>query len=262
MTDLPQPLTTKSFSKPATRFLSAEQHLRWIGSNVQETIGKQFGRVIVLDSNPKRENGYWKVEVRCITCERTSWVDFHSLTRGRTQGCQPCSSRDRSYRPTSLWPAQVILGRRYDAIVQRCANPTCKVYKWYGGRGIQNLFGSRMEFITWVSTNLPHTTYKGIEIDRIDNNGHYAPGNLRLATRKQQIDNRGITVWTEFRGMPVRLTDFLPFSPYTPDGTRSLVRQGLNGDQIIEAARRAVQNRRKCWRQIAQRLVSLGYTIS
>jgi hypothetical protein len=72
----------------------------------------------------------------------------------------------------------------------RCNNPNELAYKNYGGRGIKFLFATLDEFAAWVLYNLgprPGTEYS---LDRIDNNRHYEPGNLRWATRTEQARNK------------------------------------------------------------------------
>jgi hypothetical protein len=90
-----------------------------------------------------------------------------------------------------------------------------------------------MEFILWVEEYLPHPDYKGVEIDRTDNNGHYAPGNLRLATRREQVNNRRNTAKVSWQGREIPLSE-IP-SPYTPSWTyRLVVKGGLTGEQVLE----------------------------
>ena len=36
----------------------------------------------------------------------------------------------------------------------------------------------------------PHPDYKGVDIDRSDNDSHYEPGNLRLSTRSKNLRDR------------------------------------------------------------------------
>jgi hypothetical protein len=82
-----------------------------------------------------------------------------------------------------------MLADRYYAIQQRCENPRSQSWAGYGGRGIRNRFTSAEKFVRYVMRYLPHQTYKGVEIDRENNDGHYEPGNLRLVTKQKNAWN-------------------------------------------------------------------------
>ena len=71
------------------------------------------------------------------------------------------------------------------AMRSRCSNPNVWNYKNYGGRGIRVKFKSFQEFFAEVGPRPP-----GTQIDRINNDGHYEPGNVRWATIIQQRYNR------------------------------------------------------------------------
>ena len=74
---------------------------------------------------------------------------------------------------------------------RRCENPTVKDYPRYGGRGIAVCAEWRdvTAFITWIEANIgPRPASR--TLDRIDNDGHYEPGNVRWATAKEQSANR------------------------------------------------------------------------
>lgn len=75
--------------------------------------------------------------------------------------------------------------RAYNHAKERCCNRKDKGYKYYGGRGIEFRFVSFMQFIEHIGRRP-----KGRSLDRINNNGHYEVGNVRWATRSQQMKNR------------------------------------------------------------------------
>ena len=79
---------------------------------------------------------------------------------------------------------QVSLG-----ILCRCNNPKNKRYKNYGGRGIEVKFACFEDFFSYVTKELKADS-RGLTIDRIDNNGHYEPGNIRFVTRAENNRNR------------------------------------------------------------------------
>ncbi len=135
----------------------------------------------------------------------------------------------------------------------RCNNPSDPGYPNYGGRGIRFQFDSHLECERWIHENLGALQDK--QIDRIDNDGHYAPGNLRFATREENRANRARSrlsvadiAWAE--------TDS-PFSRWT---TRHYLQAGLPYAAVIGLAYKAVAEKRKNWRGIRDRLRELGYT--
>ena len=71
----------------------------------------------------------------------------------------------------------------------RCCLTTATNYKNYGGRGIEFRFDSILSAVEWVKNNIGYPP-PGLSIDRIDNERHYEPGNLRWATRSEQMLNR------------------------------------------------------------------------
>lgn len=85
------------------------------------------------------------------------------------------------------------LHRIYHTINSRCNNPKNAIYKYYGGRGIKNLFTSVDDFINYVMYSLKITKFSqidGLEIDRINNNGNYERGNIRFVTHKVNNNNK------------------------------------------------------------------------
>ncbi len=82
-----------------------------------------------------------------------------------------------------------VLREKYADMKARCNNPENISYENYGGRGIKCLFESLDEFRSYVVDEL-QVDPRGLQIDRIDNDGHYEKGNIRFVTQIENLKNR------------------------------------------------------------------------
>lgn len=98
--------------------------------------------------------------------------------------------------------------RAWQTMRLRCLVPTNAAYPDYGGRGItvcDRWLDSPENFVADMG---PKPTPKH-EIDRIDNNRGYEPGNCRWVTRSENDRNRRSTAWVTFDGVQRRLIDLV-----------------------------------------------------
>lgn len=149
-------------------------------------VGLQFGRLLVFSihsRSPENNTARW-----LCRCDCGNWVAVlaGNLQQGSVQSCGCLavdSTRERASRHGRSYSPEY---KVYGSAKQRCQTPTDPGYKNYGGRGIEFRFSSFEQFYEVLG---PRPTDKH-SLDRIDVNGHYEPGNVRWATRKQQGRNQ------------------------------------------------------------------------
>jgi len=83
-------------------------------------------------------------------------------------------------------------------MMSRCYDPKSSNYRRYGARGIS-------VHLPWHCAKVfieefgPRPS-KDLQIDRINNDGNYEPGNVRWATRNQNMRNQSITNMVQYNG--------------------------------------------------------------
>src|SRR5262245_51200884 len=97
----------------------------------------------------------------------------------RTHGLA-CFSRgggdyvDASYRATY---------RAWVNMMQRCYNPECKFYSYYGGRGITVC--PEWQTPAGFVRSMGRRPHPALSLDRFNNDGNYEPTNCRWATKSE-----------------------------------------------------------------------------
>lgn len=87
----------------------------------------------------------------------------------------------------------------------RCNNPTNASYKNYGAKGIT--YCERWETFELFLEDMGERP-EGMTLDRKDRSKDYCPKNCRWATQKQQSQDRSVTVWLEYDGRKLCLSDW------------------------------------------------------
>lgn len=131
-----------------------------------------------------------------------------------------------TYKLRSIWASM----RR------RCYNAKSNEFHRYGGRGISVCveWSDVNAFIKWA---LEHGYKKGLQIDRIDNNGNYEPENCRFVTARENSNNRSTNRRIHYKGNDLTLSEFSVLTGVKYDSVRRWSRNGLSAEQILETAK-------------------------
>jgi hypothetical protein len=93
-----------------------------------------------------------------------------------------------------------ILYTTWKAMRYRCSNPRWAHYENYGGRGITVCDQWNNDFVSFYLWAMDCGWKVGLQLDRINNDGSYSPGNCRWVTHQKNQNNRGNNVRFNFNG--------------------------------------------------------------
>ena len=167
----------------------------------QLEIGSVYGRLTVI--GPAERRYYYKC--RCL-CGNAKNIYYFSLKSGDTTSCgcyQKVIAREVNTKHGKTYSKVYLAWRN---IWDRCENPKCIMYHAYGGRGITVC--RRWEKFENFLADMGDPPSLKHSIDRVDNDGDYAPGNCRWASRAEQACNTSRNVKITWRGRTMILKDW------------------------------------------------------
>ena len=172
----------------------------------QDLTGKCYGRLCVTGYAGKTCGGCTSWACDC-DCGTQVVVRAASLKKGTTQSCG-CYARDR--RIAAKYQHGFSGTSEYNTWVQmrlRCSNSRHKSYQHYGGRGISVCPRCRDSFQAFVEDMGQRPSPKH-ELERLNNNGNYAPENCCWATAGEQHRNTRRNHYITFNGETKVLSDW------------------------------------------------------
>lgn len=200
------------------------------------------GRLVVLypvEDGVKRASGSIMWLCDC-DCGQQAIVSSNNLLRGSTFSCGCQKSENVRMRRNSVthdmcyspeWVA-------WSAMKTRCTREAGPQYEDWGGRGIEVCAEWQDDFEAFFAYIGPRPSLLH-SVDRYpDNDGNYEPGNVRWATREQQMgnkrDNIVVTAFSETK----RLLQFIPWGGKSPIYERAArrIRRGADPEITIVAA--------------------------
>jgi hypothetical protein len=144
-----------------------------------QSIGERYGKLLVTDVIGSK-SGNTIISYIC-DCDTIGQCELYRLKSGKTKSCG-CLSKTHGESTTSLYQV-------WYSIKKRTTLKTHKRYADYGGRGI-GICDEWIKYINFRKWALSNGWVKGLTIERKNNDLGYCPENCKVATHKEQNNNR------------------------------------------------------------------------
>lgn len=132
--------------------------------------------------------------VICQQCAASFKTPEWRLKQGKGKFCSRSCANEAMRGFHATYPAEYMA---YHDAKRRCVNPYHSTnQKNYKDRGIKFLFCSFQQFFDCLGPRPD-----GTSLDRIDNDGHYEPSNVRWATATEQAQNKRTNKCYTFDGL-------------------------------------------------------------
>lgn len=152
---------------------------------VGELLNKRINRLTIISEGGKK----WSVLAKC-NCGNIKEYYVYNIINGHAKSCGCLANAVLVERLTTHGRSKDPLYRLWCDIKKRCYNKACNAYKDYGGRGIKMSDEWVNNFITFYNWALSNGYIKGLEIDRIENDGDYESSNCRFVSRIINANNK------------------------------------------------------------------------
>ncbi len=197
-------------------------------------VGLRFGKLTVLALAPRRDGSrkiYWSA---ICDCAKEIAVRADSLRNGHTTSCG-CRQREACSTLNGL--SRHPLFAVWNGMIARCTKDQASQqnFSYYGGRGIKVCDRWMQSFEAFIA-DVPERPSADHQLERMDNNGNYEPGNITWATRKEQGRNRRNNVIVNVHGRAMCLVEAVELLGLPYQRVHLRLRRGWTVERPLELA--------------------------
>lgn len=156
-------------------------------------VGEKINRWTLLEVTNRRTSSQEVLGLFECECGTVKDVAIRRVVSGRTKSCGCLKSELVSKRATKHGLSEHPLYFAWHSMIRRVKGCTEKHRKNYASINVHPSFETLIDFIK----NAPDGWFPGAQLDRIDNNKDYEPGNVRWADRITQANNKSNNVHVE-----------------------------------------------------------------
>jgi hypothetical protein len=199
--------------------------------------GERFGRLVILRRDfsyapNKAEHARWICQCDCGVSVSVRGTGLRS---GETKSCG-CLARELSSQRgrtilTKHGKANTPEHRCWKGMRDRCLSPRHRLYPRWGGRGI-TICPEWDDFMVFYRDMGPRPS-PNHSLDRIDNDGPYAPGNCRWATRSEQQRNTRRNTLLTYQGRTMPIRAWADETGIHPNTLSSRIKKGWPPDRVL-----------------------------
>ena len=156
-----------------------------LSGQARDLSGETFGRLKVI--MPVSRNRAGRIEYLChCACGKEHVASGNSIKKGMTTSCGCYLSEVSKRVNTTHGMRKSTEYASWLAMKRRCSLPTDVGYKYYGGKGITVCKAWDESFEAFFA-DMGFKPGKGYDIDRIDPDGNYEPGNCQWLKRSENV---------------------------------------------------------------------------
>lgn len=196
-------------------------------------IGSTFGSLTVLDirsvvrgiTSPRKEV---QLLCKCGFCGSEKWYPKSNVVNGKTKSCGCSKSKikhgDWHTRLYGIW----------SGMKRRCYVTTCKMYQYYGARGVKVCDQWKNDYLVFKEWALTNGYSDKLTIDRIDADGDYCPENCRWSTYLTQENNKRNNHYVEYQGVMYTVSELARKAGISSSMLNGRLRKGEPVETAVE----------------------------
>lgn len=201
-----------------------------------DVAGQRFGRWLALSRDSFRNRSMWTC--RCACGQKRS-VSLSDLRSGKSVSCGCFKSETARTHFVTHGHASALGNRApeyrvWSHIKDRCHNPKQARYADYGGRGVVMCSRWRQSYEAFIE-DVGRRPSSRHSLDRIDNDGNYAPGNVRWATAFEQAQHTRRTRLLTTNGRTQTLSSWARELGLAPATLTKRLARGWSVDKTLAA---------------------------